>query len=62
MNLYALDAAVSSAATGDNRNIVLWIILAAVALVLIVLCGAMSAMKKQNDKKNAGKPKDKKDQ
>ena len=57
MNLIALDAAVSSAATGDNRNIVLWIVLAAVALVLIVLSVAMSAMKKQNDKDQAGKSK-----
>ena len=40
----------NSVATGDNRNIVLWIVLAAAALILIVLSAAMSVMKKHSTK------------
>ena len=54
MSLMALEASV---ATGDSRDIILWIIIAAVALVLIVLSVAMSAMQKQKEKqkKQSGK-------
>ncbi len=50
----ALEASVQ---TGDNRNIILWIVLAAVALILVVLCIAMSALKKGGEQKKSGKRK-----
>ena len=55
MFLTALTAMMeASVATGDNRNVGLWIVLAGAALVLIVLSVAMSAAKK-SEKKNADK-------
>ncbi len=50
---------VGSVQTGDSRNVFLWIILAAIALILIVLCIAMSIMKKKQDGKSDNQKKDK---
>ena len=47
-----------TAQTGDSRNIVLWVVLAAIALVLIVASLVMSAIAKkkdQSDKNNRKK-------
>ena len=49
----ALEAPV---ATGDTRNIVLWIVLAVAALGLLILCSVLSANGKKKDKKKNKKP------
>ena len=56
MILYQLEGSVQ---TGDSRNVFLWIILAAIALILLVLCTAMSVMKKKETKKSDNKKKGK---
>ena len=38
-----------TAQTGDSRNIVLWVVLAAIALVLIIASLVMSAVAKKKD-------------
>lgn len=50
---------VGSVPTEDSRNIILWVVLAVIALVMVVLCGVMSAMSKKSGGKNSKKHDDK---
>ncbi len=49
--LFAL-ALVGNVNTGDNRNIILWVILAVVALALVIVMTILSKKRKGNQKDN----------
>ncbi len=48
--MYGLMALAGSVPTGDERNVGLWIILAAIALTLIIVCALLSVISKNKKK------------
>lgn len=50
LNIMMAITLVNNVNTGDNRNIILWVILAVVALVLVVVMTILSKKRKGNKK------------